>query len=107
MLKTVEDQLLDNRWDEAEAAGKSESELLLYRSNILGSDMRVTNYGGGNTSAKVMEKDPLTGEEVEVLWVKGSGGDIGSIKMDGFATLYMDKLEALQREREAKDASGP
>ena len=86
MLKTVEDQLLDNRWDEAEAAGKSESELLLYRSNILGSDMRVTNYGGGNTSAKVMEKDPLTGEEVEVLWVKGSGGDIGSIKMDGFAT---------------------
>ncbi|MGR3803788.1 bifunctional rhamnulose-1-phosphate aldolase/short-chain dehydrogenase [Marinibacterium profundimaris] len=96
MLKTVEDQLLDNRWDEAEAAGKSESELLLYRSNILGSDMRVTNYGGGNTSAKVMEKDPLTGEEVEVLWVKGSGGDIGSIKMDGFATLYMEKLEALK-----------
>ena len=96
MLKTVEDQLLDNRWDAAEAAGKSESELLLYRSNILGSDKRVTNYGGGNTSAKVMEKDPLTGDEVEVLWVKGSGGDIGSIKMDGFTTLYMDKLEALK-----------
>ncbi|WP_428926817.1 bifunctional rhamnulose-1-phosphate aldolase/short-chain dehydrogenase [Marinibacterium sp. SX1] len=96
MLKTVEDQLLDNRWDAAQAAGKSESELLLYRSNILGSDKRVTNYGGGNTSAKVMEKDPLTGDEVEVLWVKGSGGDIGSIKMDGFATLYMDKLEALK-----------
>ena len=96
MLKTVEDQLLDNRWDDAAAAGKSESELLLYRSNILGSDKRVTNYGGGNTSAKVMEKDPLTGDEVEVLWVKGSGGDIGSIKMDGFATLYMEKLEALK-----------
>ena len=96
MLKTVEDQLLDNRWDDAAAAGKSESELLLYRSNILGSDKRVTNYGGGNTSAKVMEKDPLTGNEVEVLWVKGSGGDIGSIKMDGFATLYMEKLEALK-----------
>ena len=74
----------------------SESELLLYRSNILGSDKRVTNYGGGNTSAKVMETDPLTGEKVEVLWVKGSGGDIGSIKMDGFATLYMDKLNALK-----------
>ncbi|MBB97637.1 MAG: bifunctional rhamnulose-1-phosphate aldolase/short-chain dehydrogenase [Rhodobacteraceae bacterium] len=96
MLKTVEDQLLDNRWDDSAAAGKSESELLLYRSNILGSDKRVTNYGGGNTSAKVMETDPLTGDQVEVLWVKGSGGDIGSIKMDGFATLYMDKLEALK-----------
>ena len=74
----------------------SESELLLYRSNILGSDKRVTNYGGGNTSAKVMETDPLTGEEVEVLWVKGSGGDIGSIRMDGFSTLYMDKLHRLK-----------
>ena len=74
----------------------SELELLLYRSNILGSDKRVTNYGGGNTSAKVMETDPLTGEEVEVLWVKGSGGDIGSIRMDGFSTLYMDKLHRLK-----------
>ncbi|MBV6656665.1 MAG: bifunctional rhamnulose-1-phosphate aldolase/short-chain dehydrogenase, partial [Devosiaceae bacterium] len=73
-----------------------QSELLLYRSNLLGSDKRITNYGGGNTSAKVMEKDPLTGDEVEVLWVKGSGGDVGSIKMDGFATLYMDKLRALK-----------
>ena len=71
----------------------SEPELLLYRSNLLGSDKRITNYGGGNTSAKVMEKDPLTGETVEVLWVKGSGGDVGTIKLDGFATLYMDKLE--------------
>ncbi|WP_371417777.1 MULTISPECIES: bifunctional rhamnulose-1-phosphate aldolase/short-chain dehydrogenase [unclassified Roseivivax] len=74
----------------------SESELLLYRSNILGSDKRVTNYGGGNTSAKVTETDPLTGDPVEVLWVKGSGGDIGSIQMDGFATLYMEKLQALK-----------
>jgi rhamnose utilization protein RhaD (predicted bifunctional aldolase and dehydrogenase) len=74
----------------------SESEKLLYRSNLLGSDKRVTNYGGGNTSAKVMETDPLTGEAVEVLWVKGSGGDIGSMKMDGFSTLYMDKLQALK-----------
>jgi len=96
MLKSLETQLLDSRWEEAAVQGMSESELLLYRSNILGSDKRVTNYGGGNTSAKVMEIDPLTGKEVEVLWVKGSGGDIGSIKMDGFATLYMDKLQALK-----------
>ncbi len=96
MLKTVGNQLLENRWDPKVAAGKSESDLLLYRSNILGSDKRVTNYGGGNTSAKVIETDPLTGEGVEVLWVKGSGGDIGSMKLDGFATLYMDKLTALK-----------
>lgn len=87
---------LKNLWDKARAAGMSEPELLLYRSNLLGSDKRVTNYGGGNTSAKVMQKDPLTGELVEVLWVKGSGGDVGTIKMDGFATLYMDKLRALK-----------
>ncbi len=96
MLKTAEIQLLESRWDDAAARGMSESELLLYRSNILGADKRVTNYGGGNTSAKVMERDPLTGAQVEVPWVKGSGGDIGSITMDGFATLYMDKLNALK-----------
>ena len=75
----------------------SEPERLLYRSNLLGSDKRITNYGGGNTSVKVWQKDPLTGEKVEVLWVKGSGGDVGTIKLDGFATLYMDKLRALKR----------
>lgn len=96
MLKTVQTQLLESRWDDDVARGMSESDLLLYRSNILGSDKRVTNYGGGNTSAKVMETDPLTGDDVEVLWVKGSGGDIGSIKMDGFATLYTDKLRRLK-----------
>lgn len=96
MLTSIEKQLLDNRWDDAATAGMSESDLLLYRSNILGSDKRVTNYGGGNTSAKVIEADPLTGEDVEVLWVKGSGGDIGSMKLDGFSTLYMDKLRALK-----------
>jgi len=96
MLKTVEKQPLKNLWDDSSAAEMSESQKLLYRSNLLGSDKRITNYGGGNTSAKVNERDPLTGEEVEVLWVKGSGGDIGSIKMDGFATLYMDKLRALK-----------
>ena len=96
MLKTAENQLLENHWDDEKVKGMSDSELLLYRSNILGSDKRVTNYGGGNTSAKIMEKDPLTGEEVPVLWVKGSGGDIGSMKMDGFATLYLDRLNALK-----------
>ena len=96
MLKSVGNRLLENGWDDDAVEGMSESELLLYRSNLLGSDKRVTNYGGGNTSAKVTETDPLTGEAVDVLWVKGSGGDIGSMKMDGFATLYMDKLDALK-----------
>ncbi len=81
-----------NKWVDADAAGKSEAELLLYRSNLLGSDLTVTNFGGGNTSAKTNESDPLTGGSVQVLWVKGSGGDIGSMTMDGLATLYMDKL---------------
>ncbi|EPX87061.1 bifunctional rhamnulose-1-phosphate aldolase/short-chain dehydrogenase [Salipiger mucosus] len=96
MLKTVSGTGLDNLWDDAKASGMTESDKLLYRSNLLGSDKRVTNYGGGNTSAKVMETDPLTGAEVEVLWVKGSGGDIGTIDKSGFATLYMEKLEALK-----------
>jgi rhamnulose-1-phosphate aldolase/alcohol dehydrogenase len=84
------------RWDDAATAGMDEPRLLLYRSNLLGSDLRITNYGGGNTSAKIVHKDPLTGQDVEVLWVKGSGGDVGSMKLDGFSTLYMDKLRALQ-----------
>ena len=87
---------LANLWDDEKAASLSEPERLVYRSNTLGSDKRVTNYGGGNTSSKVRQKDPLTGAEVEVLWVKGSGGDSASIKLDGFATLYMDKLIALK-----------
>jgi rhamnulose-1-phosphate aldolase/alcohol dehydrogenase len=95
MLATVNNHLL-NHWDAAKASTMSEAEKLLYRSNLLGSDKRITNYGGGNTSAKVIETDPLSGEQVEVLWVKGSGGDVGSIKMDGFATLYMEKLRALK-----------
>ena len=87
---------LANLWDDAKAASMTEPERLVYRSNLLGSDKRVTNYGGGNTSSKIMQKDPLTGEMVEVLWVKGSGGDSASIKLDGFSTLYMDKLRALK-----------
>ena len=88
--------LLDNRWDDAVAEALSPEALLVYRSNLLGSDKRITNYGGGNTSSKLDMRDPLTGETVRVLWVKGSGGDIGSIKLDGFATLYMDKLHSLR-----------
>jgi rhamnulose-1-phosphate aldolase/alcohol dehydrogenase len=94
MAATV--RLLDNRWDDSYAAGLDEPGKLLYRSNLLGADKRITNYGGGNTSAKVMETDPLTGEKVKVLWVKGSGGDVGTIKLDGFATLYQDKLDSLK-----------
>jgi len=96
MTAPVSNHLLDNRWDDAKAAGMSEPELLLYRSNLLGSDKRITNFGGGNTSAKVTERDPLSGGDATVLWVKGSGGDLGSMKLDGFATLYQDKLDALK-----------
>jgi len=88
-------ELLEDRWDAAHAATLSAPELLLYRSNLLGSDKRITNYGGGNTSSKIAMPDPLTGAAVEVLWVKGSGGDIGSMKLDGFSTLYLDRLHAL------------
>ncbi len=89
-------QLLKSQWDDAHAKTLDEPGLLLYRSNLLGADLRITNFGGGNTSAKVLHKDPLNGVDVKVLWVKGSGGDIGSMKLDGFATLYMDKLESLK-----------
>jgi rhamnulose-1-phosphate aldolase/alcohol dehydrogenase len=78
-------------------AGMREPELLLYRSNLLGSDLRITNYGGGNTAAKVDLPDPVTGEPTQVLLVKGSGGDLGSMKMDGFSSLYMDKLNGLKK----------
>jgi rhamnulose-1-phosphate aldolase/alcohol dehydrogenase len=85
------------RWDDATAAGLTPEELLRYRSNLLGADKRITNFGGGNTSAKLIMSDPLTGESVTVLWVKGSGGDLGSMNLDGFATLYLDKLQILKK----------
>ncbi|MEX5744322.1 bifunctional rhamnulose-1-phosphate aldolase/short-chain dehydrogenase [Massilia sp. X63] len=96
MSETKQREPITSRWDDSVAANLSEPELLLYRSNLLGSDLRITNFGGGNTSAKVSMTDPLSGEQVEVLWVKGSGGDLGSIKLDGFSTLYMSKLQALK-----------
>ncbi len=86
---------LDDRWDESVARTLDEPGLLRYRSNLLGSDLRITNFGGGNTSAKITVSDPLDGAPRRVLWVKGSGGDLGSIKTSGFATLYLDKLHAL------------
>ena len=90
-------RFLEDRWDPAIATTLDEPELLRYRSNLLGSDLRITNFAGGNTSSKIKETDPLTGENVEVIWVKGSGGDLGSMKRSGFATLYQDKLLALER----------
>jgi len=91
-------QHLEYLWDELSASQHEGDEvgLLIYRSNILGADLRVTNFGGGNTSCKTIEKDPLTGEDVEVMWIKGSGGDIGTLQRDGLAGLYVAKLKALK-----------
>jgi rhamnulose-1-phosphate aldolase/alcohol dehydrogenase len=89
---------VDYLWDEEKALslGDNQVELFLYRSNILGADLRITNYGGGNTSCKTIEKDPLTNEEVEVMWVKGSGGDIGTLTRQGIAGLYTGRLRDLK-----------
>lgn len=85
-------------WDdrEAEKLAGDEVALLIYRSNLLGADLRLTNYGGGNTSCKLLEKDPLTGLQTEVMWVKGSGGDLGTLKKSGLAALYVDRLRSLK-----------
>lgn len=84
-------------WNEANALQLTdEVDLFIYRSNLLGADLRLTNYGGGNTSVKITDKDPLTGEEVEVMWIKGSGGDIGTLKKSGCAALYLNRLRNLE-----------
>ncbi len=85
-------------WDDAKAQSMAGDEvaLLVYRSNLLGADLRLTNYGGGNTSCKLMAKDPLTGLDTEVMWVKGSGGDLGTMKRNGLAALYVDRLNSLK-----------
>src|ERR1035438_824003 len=85
-------------WDEKKAAELAGDEvaLLLYRSNLLGADLRLTNYGGGNTSCKAMASDPLTGKKTEVMWVKGSGGDLGTMKRNGLAALYLERLRSLK-----------
>ena len=97
MASTATLKFLEDRWDDAVASKLDAPDLLRYRSNLLGSDLRLTNFGGGNTSSKLDETDPLTGDQVKVLWVKGSGGDLGSIKRSGFATLYLDKVLALTK----------
>ena len=87
---------VNHLWDDAHAATLSPAQRLVYRSNILGSDQRITNTGGGNTSAKLTETDPVTGASVHVLWVKGSGGDLRTSTLSNFASLYQDRLLALQ-----------
>src|SRR3984893_12123897 len=84
-------------WDEAKAAELAGDEvgLLIYRSNLLGADLRLTNYGGGNTSCKALANDPLTAEPTEVMWVKGSGGDLGTLRASGLAALYIERLRSL------------
>ncbi len=94
-------------WDDAAAAQLTPAGRLIYRSNILGADQRITNTGGGNTSSKILEKDPLTGGEVEVLWVKGSGGDLRTSKLENFASLYQDRLIGLQKVYDAAAEKGP
>jgi len=97
-VKTTNFKYVSYLWDDAKAAELAGDEvaLLIYRSNLLGADLRLTNYGGGNTSCKVIDKDPLTGKEVEVMWIKGSGGDIGTLKKSGLAALYVDRLRSLK-----------
>lgn len=97
-VKTTEFKHVSYLWDDAKAAELAGDEvaLLIYRSNLLGADLRLTNYGGGNTSCKLMSKDPLTGQDVEVMWIKGSGGDIGTLKKSGLAALYVDRLRSLK-----------
>ena len=103
MPEIKETTYLKDLWDQDEARRLAGNDiaLLCYRSNLLGADLRITNFGGGNTSSKVELPDPFTGKAVRVLAVKGSGGDLGSIKESGFAMLYLDRLEQLN-----KDAAG-
>ena len=85
-----------SRWSRDVATGMSEPELLVYRSHLLGADLSVINFGGGNTSVKLEERDPISQALETVLWVKGSGGDLGSIAAEGFSRLHLSKLEALE-----------
>ena len=85
-------------WEEEKAKSiVSEVDLFIYRSNLLGADLRLTNYGGGNTSVKITDKDPLTGADTDVMWIKGSGGDIGTLKKSGCAALYLERLHNLEK----------
>ncbi len=100
-------KFVDNLWDDTVADGLDPLGRLVYRSNLLGQSWRITNTGGGNTSSKLIEKDPISGEPVEVLWVKGSGGDLRTSKRANFASLYQDKLVHLQSIYDGFDERGP
>jgi len=100
-------QFVTYLWDDAAAAQLTPAGRLIYRSNILGTDQRITNTGGGNTSSKIPEKDPLTGEQVEVLWVKGSGGDLRTSRLENFSSLYQDRLISLQKVYDGAPEKGP
>src|ERR1700684_2808668 len=89
-------QHVKNLWNDAQAQALSGVDRLVYRSNLLGSDLRITNTGGGNTSSKLSERDPLGGQPVDVLWGKGSGGDPRTSKRENFSSLYQDKLSGLR-----------
>ncbi len=100
-------QYVNYLWDDTEASKLDPVGRLVYRSNILGTDQRITNTGGGNTSSKIAEKDPLTGQFVEVLWVKGSGGDLRTSKKENFSSLYQEKLIGLQSLYASEPNRGP
>ena len=100
-------RFVNDLWDDTEAQGRDAVEKLVYRSNLLGSDQRITNTGGGNTSSKIVQTDPLTGQSVEVLWVKGSGGDLRTSTKDNFSSLYQEKLHALQALYQGSGKTGP
>src|SRR5512140_3068275 len=95
-LRPDDFQHVNYLWDDSLADQLDPVERLRYRSNLLGADQRITNTGGGNTSSKIDTPDPLTGQQVEVLWVKGSGGDLRTAKRSNFASLYLDKLRSLR-----------
>src|SRR2546429_7443926 len=100
-------QFVNNLWNDAEAANLDLLGRLVYRSNKLGSDQRITNTGGGNTSSKISELDPLTKQQVEVLWVKGSGGDLRTSTKENFSSLYQEKLLSLQKSYASYKDRGP
>ena len=106
-MSSLEFQHVSYKWNDSEAAALDAVSRLIYRSNLLGADNRITNTGGGNTSAKLSETDPLTGENVEVLWVKGSGGDLRTAKRENFSSLYQEKLLGLQNLYSSKPNRGP
>jgi len=105
-VKTSSFKYVNNQWNDAEAAKLTGVDRLVYRSNQLGGDQRITNTGGGNTSSKISEKDPLTGESVEVLWVKGSGGDLRTSARENFSSLYQSRLLGLQKTYAARSDKG-